>query len=260
MARHTLTRRMPRLAACLLSLAFFAAPGASQGEADPQVAASGSEVSAPSVSPSKTVEALSKKEERRRLRELRKMANRWYGQRRRFPARCHHCDGRGTILVLHRVTDAPPRGDEAKKSESGTKRRKSARNVVRCPTCKGMRFYVSKKSFMKVYYEMMSPAFRRLPGAHAAVQSLYEQVRSGERPAPRKFSFATQKRAVLVTPTHGVAWHRLQGEKVWQSTFWVWAPRDGGKSTWFQYAAEADGDWPATGGDLPVPAGYPQLP
>ena len=183
-------------------------------------------------------------ERKRRLRELRKQANRWHAHRKRFPTTCHHCHGRGTVLVLRARLPQPTSYEERLDAARANKRKSRLGGWVpiKCPTCKGQKKYVSEKSYMKIYYEMRSPAFRLRKGSRDEVAALLEKARTTE--LPRRIRYASYKKGELVDPDHAIAWYRFDGDPTWRPTRWIWRADGGRKSTWYAYHSEVDGPWP----------------
>ena len=195
---------------------------------------------------------LPERERKRRLRELRKRASRWHHHRKRFPSRCHHCDGRGKILSHN------PRRTEsvAYQDEEGNVTIQKGRTRIKgwqtCPTCKGHKQYISEKSFMKVYYEMRSPAFRLRKDSMSEVAALLAKARQGD-PWPTKIRYAGFKKSELVDPEHAIAWYRFDRDRTWRPTRWIRRADGDTRPTWFLYDETVDGAWP---GEAPAePAG-----
>lgn len=156
-----------------------------------------------------------------RRSELRSAVTRWAEKRLRFPSRCPLCQGSGAIPTGQR-------GGPAFRT---------------CTQCKGRKAWISPPDYRAVYYDLRSPAFRRLEGIQDALESQYKAANAGH-PWPTRYKRYSVRDVELVDETHGIAWIKFDAATAATATHWVWSTQEKPRGEWFLHDARSDGPWP----------------
>ena len=112
-----------------------------------------------------------------------------------------------------------------------------------CRRCAGRGKRVSKTNFKKLYYELMSPDWRRRPDAQREVEAVYLRMDGNLEPVPRLRSYRIEGMELL-GDRHASVRVFHDDDSVAREVHWVWATDPLTKvSTWFLYGGDVDGRW-----------------
>lgn len=178
----------------------------------------------PSIVHSDESKAQEKLIKKRRAR-LRTRAVKWLGERKRLVGKCTRCKGQGYIVKL----------------EIGAG---GGRYAVDCPTCEKRKKAVYSSTYLKLFYEMYSPAFRAMRGIKDELTNAYKLANHGD-PWPEDLNRYRIRKHELVDAEHGVVWTEWNRDKTPKPMKWIWATEFGKKrGNWFVYSEASDGAWP----------------
>ncbi len=164
-----------------------------------------------------------------RTTKLRRRASAWWRTRKRLVFGCPQCKGQGKV-------------------------RAGRRRIVDCPKCDGHRKVVDAKRYRKLFYDMRSPAFRRIDGIQDRMTAEYEAARTGS-PWPTEIEKYHIHDVELVGERHGLVHVERNREDVAKPQRWVWAEDDRERCDWYLWDEAADGRWVGEAGEPGGPAG-----
>src|SRR5262245_6550694 len=211
-------------------LALFALTFASSGPA----AAGDSPAASPAASPP-AARPLSP-EDKRLLDDLKLRVSEWGEARREWIIPCPNCNGTGKIqrMTGRRLVSFP------------------------CSKCDGKGRTPSERLGKKLYYDLMSPAWRKRTDAVADGERLRaaEGAAALERKGTRSWRI---DRIDLVDSTHGTAWLYLDGASASTPLRWIRASDSDPKAArWYLYSESVDGAWPDGKAPEPEPGDPPE--
>jgi hypothetical protein len=163
--------------------------------------------------------------------KLKQRAREWLKLKARLRQKCPRCGGVGKTTR---------RGGR----HPGTKRT--------CSHCRGGKYIVDGRTFMRVYHEYRSPAFRAQDGIKAELDAKWRRYIPHGTLSVTGREFVERFEIVdvaLLDATHGVvrAWidkHRSNPSKP-EELRWVWSSEKPGRAGhWYVWDGKADGPWP----------------
>lgn len=155
---------------------------------------------------------------RAKLSLLKDRVAEWCRARQEMKGDCGNCGGSGTVRV--------------------------GRFLKQCSTCLGAGKAISKARFTQVFYDMVSPAWRKLDSAKPAAEALWAAARKEVRTYRNLGSYRIDTMR-LVGERFAYVTTFENGEGVPRESRWVHATEPSSrKTTWFFWREEADGPWP----------------